>query len=133
MNSNRRWVAMAFFFAGLLTWVLTSKFLSAMMGLTRIDAYDWHLLGDNFTLTTLIGLVVALVVGTYCYRHPTISTLSNEVVAELKKVTWPNARETRAATFIVIITVIIMAVFLGIFDLVWSNLLDYIYPNVQVG
>jgi preprotein translocase subunit SecE len=60
-----------------------------------------------------------------------LSTLSNEVVVELKKVTWPNAQETRSATVVVIITVFIMAFFLGIFDLFWSSVMDFLYPNVQ--
>ncbi|NMB74126.1 MAG: preprotein translocase subunit SecE [Myxococcales bacterium] len=67
------------------------------------------------------------------YRHPTISNLSNEVVVELKKVTWPTAQETRSATLVVIITVFIMAFFLGIFDLFWSKLLNALYPRLPAG
>ncbi|MBF8250657.1 MAG: secE [Deltaproteobacteria bacterium] len=40
-----------------------------------------------------------------------------EVVAELKRVTWPTKKDTMAATWVVIITVIILSVFLGIVDL----------------
>lgn len=40
-----------------------------------------------------------------------------EVVAELKRVTWPTKKDTIAATWVVIITVIILSVFLGIVDL----------------
>ena len=40
-----------------------------------------------------------------------------EVVAELKRVTWPTKKDTVAATWVVIITVIILSVFLGLVDL----------------
>lgn len=40
-----------------------------------------------------------------------------EVVAELKRVTWPTKKDTVAATWVVIITVIILSVFLGVVDL----------------
>ncbi|MEK6724941.1 MAG: preprotein translocase subunit SecE [Deltaproteobacteria bacterium] len=40
-----------------------------------------------------------------------------EVVAELKRVTWPTKKDTIAATWVVIITVIILSVFLGLVDL----------------
>lgn len=46
-----------------------------------------------------------------------------EVMAELKRVTWPSKKETMAATWVVIITVIILSIFLGIVDLGLSQLI----------
>lgn len=40
-----------------------------------------------------------------------------DVIVELKRVTWPSKKETMAATWVVIITVIILSLFLGIVDL----------------
>lgn len=132
MGSNRRWVALAFTSFGVLLWVLLSKFLSAMLDIFGVADWDWQLIGERFTLTTLLGLVVALSATLLAWRNQKLTNLSNEVVVELKKVTWPNAQETRSATVVVIITVFIMAVFLGIFDLFWSSLMDFIYPSVQM-
>lgn len=39
-----------------------------------------------------------------------------EVKVELKKVTWPSRKDTLAATAVVLITVILIAFFLGIVD-----------------
>ena len=46
--------------------------------------------------------------------------------AELRKVTWPSAKDTRKATLMVLIIVALMAVVLGVVDLVLSNLITYI-------
>jgi len=46
-----------------------------------------------------------------------------EVMVELKRVTWPSKKETMAATWVVIITVIILSIFLGIVDLGLSQLI----------
>jgi len=46
-----------------------------------------------------------------------------EVRVELKKVTWPSRKETIASTSVVLITVILVAVFLGIVDLGLSRLI----------
>ena len=46
---------------------------------------------------------------------------------ELKKVTWPTAKEVRSATLVVIVMAIISAVILGLFDFVWSNLTELVY------
>jgi preprotein translocase subunit SecE len=43
-----------------------------------------------------------------------------ECWAELKKVHWPSRKETRAATLVVIVGVVVVAVYLGLVDLVLS-------------
>jgi len=131
MGSNRRWVAMFFLGFGFLFWILVTKFIATVMEWIGIEEFDYQLIGERFTLTPLVGLVIAAVVTLVGYRHPRLSKLSNEVVVEMKKVTWPNSQETRGATVVVIITVFIMAAILGVFDLFWSNLMDALYPSVQ--
>ncbi len=78
-------------------------------------------------LLTLIAGVVALGTGIYLYRHERVHALANEVSAELKKVSWPSAKEVRAATLVVIVMAILSAVILGLFDFVWSNVTEMIY------
>ena len=46
-----------------------------------------------------------------------------EVKTELKKVTWPSKKDTLSGTAIVLVTVLIIAVFLGIVDSGLSNLI----------
>ena len=76
---------------------------------------------------TLGAAVVALATGITLYRNERVFTLANEVAAELKKVAWPGPKEVKQATIVVIIMTIISASILGLFDLVWANLTDYIY------
>jgi preprotein translocase subunit SecE len=83
-------------------------------------------LPNEFKITLLSG-IVALVTGVVMYRSDKYYGLANEVAGELKKVTWPSAKEVRAATFVVIVMAIISAVILGLFDLVWSNLTELVY------
>ena len=49
-----------------------------------------------------------------------------ESKAELRKVTWPNAAETRKATFAVLGFVAVMALLLGLIDLGLSSLIQSI-------
>jgi preprotein translocase SecE subunit len=93
---------------------------------------DW--LWSYFTDTTpgelamtSIAMVVALGTAIYFYRHERVHTLANEVAAELKKVSWPTAKEVRAATLVVIAMALIAATILGFFDFVWSNLTELVY------
>jgi len=76
---------------------------------------------------TVVSAVVALIVGISLYRHERTYSLVNEVCAELTKVSWPNGKEVKAATLVVIVMTIISALILGFFDFVWSNVTKFIY------
>jgi preprotein translocase subunit SecE len=81
---------------------------------------------DEFYITVW-SAGVALVVTISLYRHERVRGLVNEVVAELKKVTWPGFKEVRGATIVTIIMTIISAAVLGFFDFIWANVTDFIY------
>jgi len=49
-----------------------------------------------------------------------------EVKMELKKVTWPTRKQTTGTTIVVIIFVFVIAVFLGVFDLGLSKLVQVV-------
>jgi preprotein translocase subunit SecE len=76
---------------------------------------------------SLFSAFGALFVVAALYRSDRIYTLANEVAGELKKVTWPTAKEVRTATMVVIVMAIVSAIILGVFDFVWSNLTELVY------
>ena len=76
---------------------------------------------------SLMAALGAVVVGVSLYRNDRAYHLANEVSGELKKVTWPTAKEVRAATMVVIVMAIVSAIILGLFDMVWSNLTELVY------
>ena len=81
---------------------------------------------SDFKLSMIAG-IVATVVGVYMYKNDKVYHLANEVAGELKKVTWPTAKEVRSATMVVIVMAIISAIILGLFDLLWTNLTELVY------
>ena len=50
-----------------------------------------------------VSACAATVVGVVMYRSDQYYGLANEVSSELKKVTWPTAKEVRSATMVVIV------------------------------
>ncbi|HEY6105777.1 MAG TPA: preprotein translocase subunit SecE, partial [Anaeromyxobacteraceae bacterium] len=73
------------------------------------------------------GFGAAAVAGVVAWRTPRLHATSLEVAGELKKVTWPSLRETRAATLAVIAATFVAAAILGMFDYVWAWLSARIY------
>ena len=49
-----------------------------------------------------------------------------EVNIEARKVVWPNRKELFASTMIVIVTVLFVALFIGLIDFVFSRLIGII-------
>ena len=76
---------------------------------------------------SLIAAIGAIVIGVTLYRNDRVYQLANEVSSELKKVTWPTAKEVRSATLVVIVMAVTSALILFLFDLVWSGLTDLVY------
>ncbi|MGB9734962.1 MAG: preprotein translocase subunit SecE [bacterium] len=56
-----------------------------------------------------------------------IKILFNEVVAELKKVTWPTKKQVTTSTIVVLILVFLTAVYLNVVDLGFSYLVSLIF------
>ena len=55
-----------------------------------------------------------------------ISRYLRETVAELRKVTWPTRREATQLTGIVLIVIVLMSVFLGAMDVLFSRLISVV-------
>jgi len=79
------------------------------------------------TMMSLSAAVGALAISAFMYKSDKYYYLANEVATELKKVTWPTAKEVRTSTFVVIVMTIISAIILGLFDFVWSRLTELVY------
>ena len=73
---------------------------------------DHHLLGKQFTTSTLVGVAVAMVMLFWAWRHARIRPVVNEVGDELVKVVWPNWEETRNHTKITIVVTAVISVIL---------------------
>lgn len=65
-----------------------------------------------------MGVVSFLVLN----RHPAAYSFADEVVTELRKVTWPDKDETVRSTSVVVGFAISMAVAITLYDFVWGRL-----------
>jgi preprotein translocase SecE subunit len=56
-------------------------------------------------------------------------SIIGDVIAELNRVTWPTREETTRLSIMVITVAVIVGVFLGIIDLGFSSLFNFILGN----
>lgn len=87
--------------------------------LARFEIGDAQFLGINSTSWGAIGLGVAVFF--MLNRHPKVISFTDEVINELRKVTWPDKDETVHGTVVVIGLTLFIATALGIYDYVWAE------------
>jgi preprotein translocase subunit SecE len=121
----KRIVAIFFVFAAIFLGIFLERVLALVFSYTRWN--DFPIFGDDWTLTTVVGYGIAAVAAVAVWRTPKLHSVSMEVAGELKKVTWPSLRETRAATVAVVLFSFVAAALLGLFDYVWAWLSGRIY------
>lgn len=116
---DRKWTHVMFAVAGLLLALVLSKVVD----------YGWGFFVSRtpgFTIG-LISVGLAAVATYVAWRNERLFDLASEVATELRKVTWPSREETLNSTVVVIVTTIIAAGILGLFDGVWSLVTNKIY------
>lgn len=132
MNPNQKWVILMYMMATLFCIAFGGKLIEIIFG--WVSVRDTMLLGNQFTLSNAIAVILCLVAAVGTYKNEQVNMLANEVVTEMRKVAWPTLKpwfsfkaEVWAGTYVVIITVFIVAVILGVFDMIWSWTTDKIY------
>ncbi len=124
VEQPRRIVAIAYVFAAIAIGVFLEKVFALVFGYVRVNDFD---VVAGWSLSTVLGYVLAAIVAVVVWRIPKTQQVSLEVALELRRTTWPTLRETRAATIAVIVASVISALVLGAFDMVWSWLSARIY------
>lgn len=88
--------------------------------LARFEIGDPQLFGLN--ATTLGALALGTVTFLILNRHPKVVSFTDEVIYELKKVTWPEKDDTVRSTIVVIGLTLFIAGALASYDYVWAEI-----------
>jgi len=116
---------------GLERWVQLGFMIVALMFVWLFDhviATIWYNFADpNEAIVTLCAVVAGFIATAMLYRHKGTNDLAHEVADEMSRVTWPTRKETSNSTVIVVVTSVITAAVLFLFDTVWSAVTDLVY------
>jgi preprotein translocase SecE subunit len=88
--------------------------------LAKNELGDPMLLG-GFRATTMVAFFIGAALFLLLNRNDFIVTYSDEVISQLRKVTWPDKEETYRTTMVVISMTLFIAFMLGVYDYVWSE------------
>lgn len=118
MPGKNTWVWIFFIAAGILAAKILDFALADIFALARVN--NTAVLGENFTLSTLCGVLVSAV-GTFYFAvlHGQSRAFVEESVVELDKTAWPSREDAWSSTVVVLIFSFISAAILGVFDTVF--------------
>jgi preprotein translocase subunit SecE len=125
VEQPKRYVAIFYVLAAVALAKFFEKISALIFSYARFN--DATVLVEGWTVSTVIGFVVAAALAVVVWRIPRTQTVSLEIALELKRVTWPSLRETRASTVAVVVASFIAAIVLGIFDFIWGRLSALVY------
>ena len=88
------------------------EIIGARLGLGNghpVEGLDWK-------YTDILGFVVTIAAGAYCWTNPKTRAISLDVATELMRVTWPSWEETRVSTMAVVVASLVAAFVLFFID-----------------
>lgn len=116
---NQRVVAVLFILGGILAGVFVRSLVLAVMGYAVLED---TLLGGIVPVSTLIGVLAGIVSLVVLLRNEKANVFTDQVLTELRLVTWPTREETFSNTGIVVGATVFFAALLSSYDFLWAKL-----------
>ena len=123
MRQKSTLVALFFLVVGALAAFVVHLALASLFGVLRVNN---TMIADAFPLSGVIGVVVGMGAAFAAFSMGRTKTLVGEVLDELNKVNWPSGAETRMNTAIVVVFSVVGASFLGVFDITFGSLSNWL-------
>ena len=121
---NRKLISVVYLVASALAWLLARagfNFLYSFYEVRRLPGMQYA----REAVPVLVAVVLFLVL----FKSSKVSTTLEEVISELKKVTWPSFPDVVKATTVVLICVAVASLLLAGFDLAFGRLIQWLMPG----
>jgi preprotein translocase SecE subunit len=128
MRAKSTLVGIFFLLAAAVVAIIVSKAAASLFAVLRVT--DTALVGDQVTLSRLVGVVIAVLLAGAFFAWPKTKNYIGAVAEELNKVNWPSWAETKVNTLVVVVTSVIAAMILGVFDVTFGLLSEWLANNV---
>lgn len=119
---TRKIILASYLLTSMIAWFLTRSALTYL----SLSIYQIRRLPAIGTIREVVPVIVALAVFGILFKHPRSTTVLEEVISELRKVTWPSREDVVKSTTVVIICIMIASFILAGFDLMWGELITFL-------
>ncbi len=115
---NRKVTVTSYLGAAALVWFLSRSFIFWMIS----TFYKVRKIPALNTLKEVLPFLLFALTFAILLKHPKVNEVMDEVVSELKKVSWPSRDDVMKSTWVVLIYILIASFILSGFDLLWGKL-----------
>ena len=118
---NRKIIVSFYLTCSMLLWFLSRSSLQFLY----TTSYQIKKFAAFRTIQEALPVVLGFGLFVVLMKHPKVNLVLDEVVSELKKVTWPKREDVVKSTTVVLICIMIASFILAGFDLVWGKLIGF--------
>ncbi len=118
---NRKIIVTSYLTVSAILWYLSRSVLQWLY----LTYYQVRRVPGITTVREVLPLVIGGLVFLILYRHATVNAYAEEVVSELKKVTWPGRPDVVRSTTVVLVCIVIASALLATFDLIFGKLVGW--------
>ncbi|HPW45393.1 MAG TPA: preprotein translocase subunit SecE [bacterium] len=123
MRSDRKILSLIFLACGAIAWMILRELFESIWVVAKLPSPAGWVLSPSEMLAVLSGAAVFIIM----YTNSKVTEFTGEVIAELSRVVWPNRKETALSTVVVTVLVMICAMILFGFDMLWGALVKIFY------
>ena len=116
---NQKFVLMSFFSAAVLVGMSLQGLGAPLLANFEVSNPELFL---GLNATSLVALIAGVITFLVLNRHPVAYRFTDEVVTELRKVSWPSREETIRSTTVVVVFTVIVAGALAGYDWIWGEI-----------
>lgn len=116
---NRKLILTSYLGAAGILWYMTR----ASVAYLHLTFYQVRRLPGILTIREALPLILAGTLFLVLTRHRKVNEVLEEVVAELRKVTWPSRDDVVKSTTVVMICIMIASGLIATFDVIWGRLI----------
>jgi preprotein translocase SecE subunit len=108
--------------AGILVWFLTRSCIAYLY----LSFYQVRRFAGITAIREVVPVLLGAATFAFLMRNPKISSELEEVVGELRKVTWPAREDVVRSTTVVIICILIASFIFAGFDVLWGKIITFL-------
>lgn len=116
---NRKIIVSFYLVTAMVVWFLCRSSLQFL----HLQFYQFRRIAGINTLREVLPVLLAAVVFFILTRHPKANLVLEEVVTEIKRVTWPGREDVVRSTTVVLICILIASFILAAFDVLWGKVI----------
>ncbi len=119
---NRKLILSGYLLTSALLWFLSRSLIQ----LLYLTFYQIRRLPGIAATREVLPVILAGGLFLYLFRNAQTNTVLDEVISELKKVTWPSRDDVVKSTTVVIVCILIASFILAGFDLMWGKMITFL-------